>query len=280
MGAKYIGAEVKRREDPRLLRGRGTYVDDLKLPGLLHAAVVRSPHAHARLGAIRADAALRLPGVVAVFTFDDLKAWLKPLPVSGMPPPALQARVGFSLRTAAQLPLASGTVRYAGEPVAVLVAESRYVAEDALELVSVDYEPLPVVPDSRAALVPGAPLLYPEWGDNVGASFTHAIGDVEGAFRRADTVVRQTLRVHRYAGMPMECRGVAAALSLPAHRVRVIAPDVGGGFGTKATIYPEEVFVPVVAWHLGRPVKWVETRREHMVAAIHSREQIHDIALA
>ena len=307
MGAKYIGAEVKRREDPRLLRGRGTYVDDLKLPGLLHVAVVRSPHAHARLGAIRADAALRLPGVVAVFTFDDLKAWLKPLPVSGMPPPALQARVGFSLRTAAQLPLASGTVRYAGEPVAVVVAESRYVAEDALDLVSVDYEPLPVVADARAALSPGAPLLYPEWGDNVGASFSHAIGDVESAFRRADVIVHEALRVQRYAGMPMECRGVVAdprgrdglltvwdstqipphvqailagALSLPAHRVRVIAPDVGGGFGTKATIYPEEVFIPVVAWHLGRPVKWIETRREHMMAAIHSREQIHDVEIA
>src|SRR3989304_3678904 len=144
MGAKYIGAGGKRREDPRPLRGRGTYVDALKLPGLLHAAVVRSPHAHARLGAIRADAALRLPGVVAVFAFDDLKAWLKPLPVSGMPPPALQARVGFSLRVAAQLLLASGTVRYAGEPVALVVAESRYVAEDAGALVAVDYEPLPL----------------------------------------------------------------------------------------------------------------------------------------
>ncbi len=307
MGVKYIGAEVRRREDPRLLRGRGMYVDDVKLPGLLHAAVLRSPHAHARLGAIRAEAALRQPGVVAVFTFQDLKAGMKPLPVSGTPPPALQARVGFMLRTTAQFPLGRDRVRYVGEAVAVVVAESRYVAEDALELVAVEYEPLPVVTDARAALAPDAALLYPEWGDNVAASFSHAIGDVEGAFRRARVVVRETLRVHRYAGMPMECRGVVAdprgrdglltvwdstqiphhvqaalaeALALPAHRVRVIAPDVGGGFGTKATLYPEELLIPIVASRLGRPVKWIEGRREHMVAAIHSREQIHDVEIA
>ncbi|MBI2554730.1 MAG: xanthine dehydrogenase family protein [Candidatus Rokubacteria bacterium] len=307
MGAKYIGAEVKRKEDPRLLRGRGTYVDDVKLPGLLHAAVLRSPHAHARLGPIRTEAALRQPGVVAVFAYDDLKAWLRPLPVSGMPPPALQARVGFTIRTAAQLPLACDRVRYVGEAVAVVVAESRYLAEDALDLIHVEYEPLPAVTSARAALAPGAPLLYPEWGDNVAASFSHAIGDVEAALRRADVIVRETLRVQRYAGMTMECRGVVAdprareaaltvwdstqiphhvqtalaeALRLPAHRVRVIAPDVGGGFGTKANLYPEEILIPLVAWHLGRPVKWIETRREHMQAAIHSREQIHDVEIA
>jgi carbon-monoxide dehydrogenase large subunit len=307
VGTRWIGAEVRRKEDPRLLRGRGLYVDDVRLPGVLHAALLRSPHAHARLGRIDTRDALALPGVVAVLAFEDLRPWLKPLPLFGAPPPPLQARVGFMLRPAPQLPLAAGTVRYAGEPVALVVAERREVAEDALERVRVAYEPLPVVPDARSGLAPGAPLLYPEWGDNVSLSFSHAIGDVEGALARADVVVRETLRVHRYAGMPMEPRGVVAdptgrdgqltvwdstqiphavqaalaeALGLPGHRVRVIAPDVGGGFGTKASLYPEELLVPVAAWRLGRPLKWIETRREHLQAGIHSREQIHEVEIA
>lgn len=307
MGAKLVGAAVRRKEDPRLLRGQGAYVDDLTLPGMLHAAVLRSPHAHARVGRVRAEAARALPGVVAVLAFGDLARWMRPLPRFGAPPPALQARVGFSLRATDQFPLASGTVRYAGEPVALVVAENRYLAEDALGLVAVDYEPLPVVPDARSGLAPGAPLLYPEWGDNVAVAFRHAVGDVEGALRRADVVVRETFRVHRYAGMPMECRGVLAdprgrdggltvwdstqipysvraalaeALSLPAHRVRVIAPDVGGGFGTKASLYPEELLIPIAAVALGRPIKWVELRREHLQAAVHSREQLHEVEIA
>ena len=174
MGAKYFGASVRRREDPRFLTGEGRFVDDIQLPGLLHAAFVRSPHAHARVRAIRSERALGLPGVVAVFTFDDLARWMKPLPTFGSPPPGLAERVEFSLKQAPQYPLARDTVRYVGEAVAVVVAGSRYIAEDALDLVEVDYEPLPPVTDAKAGGEAGAPPLHPQWGDNVAVAFTNS----------------------------------------------------------------------------------------------------------
>jgi carbon-monoxide dehydrogenase large subunit len=307
VGGKLVGAEVRRVEDPRLLTGQGRYVDDLHPAGCLHAAVLRSPHAHARLRAVDGAAARGAPGVVAVVAFADLADRLRPLPVAGTPPPALQARVGFQVRTADQYPLARDRVRYVGEPVAVVVAESRYAAEDALDLLRVEYDPLPAVVDAEAGLAAGAPLVHEAWGDNVAVAFRHAIGDVDAAFAAAPVVVRERLRVQRYGGMPLETRGVLAepdpragvltvwastqvphllqralldALGLPAHRVRVVAPDVGGGFGTKCSVYAEDVVVPLLAERLGRPVKWVETRREHLVAATHSREQVHDVELA
>ncbi|MBI2162030.1 MAG: xanthine dehydrogenase family protein [Candidatus Rokubacteria bacterium] len=306
MGGKYVGAEVRRREDPRLLTGRGQYVDDLPVAACLHAAIVRSPHAHARIAAIRADAARRVPGVVAVFALDDLRAQMAPLPAAGVPPPALQSRVGFTIKPTPQYPLAGGTVRYVGEPVAIVVAEDRYVAEDALHLVEADWEPLPAVADAERGVAAGAPLIHPELGDNVAVEFRVAIGDVERAFAGAPVVVRRRIRVQRYAGMPLEPRGVLAvpdarggltvrgstqvphwlqrvlveALGKAAHQVRVAAPDVGGGFGTKCSIYPEDVLVPLVAERLGRPLKWIETRREHLESATHSREQLHDVEIA
>lgn len=307
MGAKYFGASVKRREDPRFLRGEGRFVDDIRLPGLLHAAFLRSPHAHARIRAIRTDAAARLPGVVRVFTFSDLARWMKPLPVFGSPPPGLAARVEFKLKHAPQYPLVKDAARYVGEAIAVVIAESPYVAWDALDLVKVEYEPLPVVADVVTGGEPGSALVHPDWSDNVAVGFTHVVGDPDGALRSAEVVVRERFRIQRYVGMPLEARGVLAAydrrdgtltswnstqvahftqqavaeaLEVPPHKVRVIAPDVGGGFGTKACGYAEDVLVPLAARELGRPVKWTETRREHMMSAGHARDQLHEIEIA
>ncbi len=308
MGAKYFGASVKRREDPRLLKGEGRFVDDIDLPGLRHVAFVRSVYAHARIKVIRTEAASKIAGVIRVFTFQDLARWMKPLPVFGSAPPGLAARVRFEIKNAAQYPLARDTVRYVGEAVAMVVAESPEVAADAVELIETEYEPLPPVTDPGAGAEADAPLLNPEWGSNVAVAFSHAVGDAEAAFRRADVVVaRDRFRIQRYVGMPLEARGVVAsydrrdgslttwnstqvahftqaavaeALELPVHKVRVVAPDVGGGFGTKACGYAEDVLIPLAARELGRPVKWVETRREHVMAAAHARDQIHEIEIA
>jgi carbon-monoxide dehydrogenase large subunit len=307
MGAKYFGASVRRREDPRFLTGQGRFVEDIQLPGLLHAAFLRSVHAHARIRAIHRDTARRLPGVLAVFTFQDLARLMKPLPTFGSPPPGLAKRVEFKLKHAPQYPVVHETARYVGEILAVVVAESRYIAEDALELIQVEYEPLSAVTDPVAGGEAGVPLLHPQWGDNVAVAFTHSVGDPEAAFRGAPVVVRERFRIQRYVGMPLEPRGVIAvydrrdgsltawnstqvvhftqqavaeALELPAHKVRVIAPDVGGGFGTKASGYAEDVLIPLVARELGRPVKWAETRREHLMSAAHARDQLHEIEIA
>ena len=306
MGAKYVGAIVRRQEDPRYLTGRGRFVDDMSPAGCLHAAVLRSSHAHARIVAIRTEAARAYPGVAAVFTFESLGG-LKPIPEAGVAPPPLKSRVGFQVRSALQYPLVRDTVRYVGEPVALVVAESRYAAEDALERIEVEYDPLPVVVDVEAGIRPDAPRIHEDWPDNLAVSFTAQVGDPDAVFRTAPVVIAERIAVQRYAGMPLEPRAVLAvpdtrdggiavwdstqlphlvqktlmeALGLPAHRVRVVTPDVGGGFGTKCSIYPEDVLIPVAAMRLGHPVKWVETRREHLQSATHSREQLHDVKLA
>src|SRR6058998_1136341 len=307
MGAKYFGAAVRRREDPRFLRGEGRFLDDVRVAGLLHVAFLRSPYAHAMIRAIRTERARAAPGVVAVFTFADLESWMKPLPLFGAPPPGLAAAIAFEIRQAPQFALCRDRARYVGEIVAMVVAESRARAEDAAEAIEVDWEPRPVVTDMRQAAEPGTPLVHEAWGTNVGVGFTHAIGDVEAAFAGADVVMSETFQIQRYVGMPLEPRGavavwdrrdgtlttwnstqvshfvqqgLAGALGLPHHKVRVIAPDLGGGFGTKASGYPEDHLVPIAAIVLGRPVKWVEDRREHMMSAAHVRHQIHAISLA
>jgi carbon-monoxide dehydrogenase large subunit len=306
VGAKYVGAIVRRQEDPRYLTGRGRFVDDISVAGCLHAAVLRSPHAHARLAAIRTDAARACPGVVAVLTFAGLGG-LRPLPEAGVAPPPLKSRVAFQVRSALQYPLVKDRVRYVGEPVALVVAESRYAAEDALEKIEVEYVPLPVVVDVEAGMRPDAPRIHEEWPNNLAVAFTAQVGDPDAAFKTAPVVISERIAVQRYAGMPLEPRAVLAvpdareggitvwastqvphllqktlleALGLPPHRVRVVTPDVGGGFGTKCSIYPEDVLVPMAAMRIGRPVKWVETRREHLQSASHSREQLHDVKLA
>jgi len=306
MGAKYFGAAVRRREDPRFLRGEGRFVDDVTLPGLLHAAFLRSPHAHARVRSIDAARARGLPGVAAVYTHADLARWMKPLPVFGATPPGLAAAVRFDVRHAPQWALCKDIARHVGEIVAMVVADSRARAEDAAEAIDVVWEPLPAVVDMRAAGEAGAPLVHPEWSTNVAVGFTHAIGDAERALGAADLVLEETFQIQRYVGMPLETRGVVAqwdrrdgslttwnstqvshfvqqglvtALELPPHRIRVIAPDLGGGFGTKASGYPEDVLVPLAARALNRPVKWIEDRREHMMAAAHARHQTHTIRI-
>ena len=307
MGAKYFGAAVRRREDPRFLRGEGRFLDDVRVAGLLHVAFLRSPYAHAMIRAIRTERARAAPGVVAVFTFADLESWMKPLPLFGAPPPGLAAAIAFEIRQAPQFALCRDRARYVGEIVAMVVAESRARAEDAAEAIEVEWEPRPVVTDMRQAAEPGTPLVHEAWGTNVGVGFTHAIGDVEAAFARADVVMSETFHIQRYVGMPLESRGavavwdrrdgtlttwnstqvshfvqqgLAGALGLPHHKVRVIAPDLGGGFGTKASGYPEDHLVPIAAIVLNRPVKWVEDRREHMMSVAHARHQVHAISLA
>src|SRR5881409_784807 len=168
MGAKYFGAAVKRREDPRFLRGEARYVDDVKLSGMLHAAFLRSPHSHARILAIHAEAARALPGVAAVFTFVDLERWMKPLPIFGAPPPGLAAAIKFDIRQAPQWALCRDRARYVGEIVAMVVADGPARAADAVDLIDVEWEQLPPVVDMTRAAEPGVPLLHPEWGSNIG----------------------------------------------------------------------------------------------------------------
>ena len=292
----FVGAALRRLEDPRLLRGQATFVEDLDLPRVLHVAFDRSQHPHARLAAVDLSATLGAPGVVAALDGSDLGAR------------RIHATVSHpALRPCGQPILAEGVVRYVGEPIAVVAAEDRAAAEDAVAAALIDYEPLAAVPSAEAAVASGAPLLHPDLGDNLAATFDVVVGEPEAAFARADHIVRGRFYVQRYTGMPLEPRGVAAAwdagrqrltiwsstqwphtlreslavlLDLPEHRIHVIAPDVGGGFGIKQDIYPEEVVLPLLAQRLGRPVKWVETRREHLCTAVHAREQWHDMQLA
>ncbi len=306
MSGRYVGAVVRRREDRRLLTG-GRFVDDLHVDGCLHAVLFRSTQAHARLRAVHLARTRAYPAVVACYAAQDLGRALRPLPAVGMPPPPLAARVEFRLRTARQSPLALGKVRYVGEPVAAVVATHRYAAEDALALIDADYDPLPAVVDVEQGLRADAPRIHDEWADNVAVAFAVAIGDPARAFRDAPVRLRERFKVPRSTGLPMEPRGILAVpdplgdgvtawastqvphllqrvltetLGLPARRVRVVAPDVGGGFGTKCSVYPEDVLIPVIAVRLRRPVKWIETRREHLQSATHSREQWHEAEIA
>jgi carbon-monoxide dehydrogenase large subunit len=307
VGAKYFGAAVKRKEDVRLLTGRGRYVDDIALPRTLEVAFLRSPHGHARIQSINTRRAGALPGVRRVLTFQDLASWMRPLPTFAHTPPGLSARVKFQTKHASQYAMAKDKVRFAGEIVAVVVADSRYLAEDAVDLIEVDYEPLPAVVEAEAATRPDAPILHEGWGDNIAVAFRHAVGDTALAFAGAPAVVRERFRVQRYVGMPIEPRGVLASfgahdgsltvwsatqvphaiqqglagiLELPVHKVRVVAPDVGGGFGTKAYWYPEELLVPLAALLMERPAKWTEDRREHFLSAAQARDHLHDIEVA
>ncbi|MET0850419.1 MAG: xanthine dehydrogenase family protein molybdopterin-binding subunit [Candidatus Rokuibacteriota bacterium] len=286
--SRWVGAAVKRVEDPRLLTGRGRYLDDLGPARLLHAAFVRSPHAHARVVCVDAEAARALPGVAAVLAGRDLTD-------VGALAPRLAA-AGFA--PTAWAPLAPARVRFAGEPVAVVAARSAYVAADAAELVGVEYEPWPALAGIDAALAPGAPALHEGVDGNVLARHAQQRGDVAGAFARAAHVVRETFDHGRVSASPLEARGVLAhweddaltvwastqvpfvlravlarLLGLPESRVRVVAPDTGGGFGQKMHVLPEDLAVAVLSRATGRPVKWTETRHENLVAASQAREQ-------
>jgi carbon-monoxide dehydrogenase large subunit len=293
-----IGAPVLRKEDLPLLTGGSCFVDDLDLPGAAHAAILRSPHGHARLGGVDPSPALRQPGVFGVLTRDDLPAELR-IPTRMYERPGMERFL--------QPPLARERVRYSGEPIAVVVAESRYVAEDAAELIEVDYEPLPAVLAPDEALADDAPVLFDDPATNLVATLAISDGDVEAAFEAADQVVSARLACHRHAAVPLETRGLAAALERGGEqltvwgaakivhtnrrilaamlgwaedRIRLIELHVGGGFGARGEFYPEDYLIPLAAIRFERPVRWVEDREEHLRATNHSREQLHEVELA
>jgi len=285
-----IGRSLRRQEDPRLVRGKGQYVGDVVLPGLLHLAVVRSPHAHARIAGIDVRAARAAPGVVAMLTAADLDG-IGALPVLAHPPGQRQS--DFPV-------LPADRAVYAGQPVAAVVAEDRYAAEDALDAVRVDWDPQPALTDVVQATVPGAWRLYEAWPDNIAVGREIGAGIPEGVFESAHTVVEATFTTPRQTAAPLEGRGICASwdadtgaltvwassqaphqfrtvlagvLGLDEERIRVIVPDVGGGFGVKLHYYPEDVLACVAAMRLRRPVRFIEDRREHFVATVHAREQ-------
>ena len=294
-----VGGSVKRREDPRLITGTSSYLDDITQVGLLHAAVLRSPHAHARIRRIDIRGAQANSEVVAVLTGEEAQQSAGTVPCLWTIPP--------DLKIPKQPTLALKKVLYVGQPVAVVVATSRGAAIDAAQQIEVDYEPLPAVTDVEKALAPGAPILHEEIGTNQASAFKLAAGDVDKAFAEADVVVKERLVNSRMAGAPIEGRGVlaeynpgsgelilrtstqiphfvkmllAGALKMKEQKVRVITPEVGGGFGTKLNFYNEEILIALLAKKLGRPVKWVETRSENLQATIHGRDQVHYIELA
>jgi len=286
-----IGSSVKRVEDKRILTGNGRYVADVTVPGMAHAAFLRSPFPHARILSVDASAAREVPGVLAVYTGADLAAIARPLaqlaPTPGQVAPPYDA-------------LATDKVRLVGDPVAIVVAEDRYIAEDARQLIDVDYEPLDPVADIDQALDPASARVWEEGESNVVFTAEHHYGDAAAAFARADRVVTETFRQHRIANMPMETRGavaevnpasgemvyhaatqsphllrmiLSATIGQPAHLLRVVAGDVGGAFGTKGLVYKEDVALAAVAKHLGRSVRWIEDRNEHLLTGGQAREE-------
>ena len=296
--SKLVGTKVKRREDPRLVQGLSHYVDDLRMADVMHAAILRSPHAHARISGINTDAAQALPGVVTVVTGADIGDSVGSVPCAAANP---------TLRTPPHPVLAQGEVRYVGEPVAVAVAGDSYTARDALDLIEVDYEPLPAVSDLEKALEPGSPLVHSQWDSNQAFTFECGTGDMDKARAEADVIVKQKFIHQRLAPIPVETRGVVARyfpgedeltvwsstqiphllramlalmLNFPEHRIRIIAPEVGGGFGCKLNVYREEGLLAHLAMKLKGTVKWIEGRRENIQATIHGRGQVGTVEAA
>ena len=304
MSTRQFGQPIKRNEDPRLLTGRALFTDDVQMAGMLHVAFLRSDLAHARIRSIDVKGASRRPGVAAVYTADDLGEFWQPGPLLVPPPPVEQLE--FHQRT--QAPLAKGKVRHAGEAVAMVVAESRYLAEDALDDIFVDYEPLDAVIGLEAALNEGAPLVHEDLGHNISARVTQTKGNWTQAESEADLVIRRRFLYDRGTAAALENRGIVASwdeksqrltiwdttqapiairnglasmLGLSEHQVRVIAPFIGGGFGPKIMMfYPEEVLLAWAALQLGSPLKWIEDREENFYATTQERGQVHDATIA
>jgi carbon-monoxide dehydrogenase large subunit len=295
----YSGRAMKRVEDPRLVKGLGTYVDDLRLHGLLHAAILRSPHAHARVGPIDVSTARDLPGVVGIFTGGDVNSSCGLIPCAAVIP---------DLKAPQHTVLAGDRVYYVGHPVAIVVATDPYLARDAVAAIDVDYEPLPVVTNAEDALKSGSPLTHPSLGTNI--AFTHTVAggtDIDEAFGNADRVITHRLYHQRLTPMPIEPRGVVASyhageglltiwsstqiphllrtllpgmIGIAENKLRIVAPEVGGGFGAKLNVYAEEALCAHLAMRLNAPVKWIESRRENATSTIHGRDQIGDYAVA
>ena len=283
-----VGKRIRRREDPRLITGTATYVDDIQMPGMHHAVIVRSPHGAAKIKSIDIKAAVELPGVAAVFTGKDTEK-CAPVPCGASLP---------GLRVPHHHLLAIDRVYFLGHPVAVVVATDRYIARDAAELVEVEYEPLPAVTDPEKAIAPGAPPVHPEWPDNTAFTFHQEGGEVDKAFAAADVVVKERILSQRLIPMSMETRGcvadwrsgdksltihlttqcphlartlLGAMLGLPENHMRVVTPEIGGGFGSKIQVYAEEALMGFIAMKIGKPIKWIESRRENFTGTIHGR---------
>ncbi len=302
--AGMVGTPIKRREDPRLITGQATYVDDIKLHGMLHMAVLRSPYGHAHIKNIDTEAARKHPGVVAVYTAEDLKGKVGNVAVAV---PIGNIAKGMATRGA----LAEGKVRFYGDPVAVVIADDKYTARDARDLIDVDYEPLPAVVDVEKAMQPDSPLLYEDFGTNIVFSNHPPSDEMDKIFEQTQAdggiIVKARLENQRLIPASMETRGViadynkasksmtvwsssqiphllrnilAALVGLPQHQVRVIVPEVGGGFGAKLNVYPEEMLAAFASMRTGHPVKWIEDRDENMAATIHGRGQVDHIEVA
>jgi carbon-monoxide dehydrogenase large subunit len=295
----HIGRAMRRKEDPRMITGRGRYIDDITVPGTLYVAIVRSPEAHAKISSIDTSAAAARDDVVAVFSGEDLAGdFAAPMAMAWSPP-------GVDINTPENWPLSRGEVKHVGDAVAVVVGHDRYSVVDAAEDVIVEYDPLPVVVDPERALEDSSRLVWEQFGTNKTHEWAISGGDVEAAFAEADVVVEQRLVNHRTAGAAIEPRGILAdphmdtitlysstqiphiarfilsqLVSLPEDSLRVVAPDVGGGFGSKLQVYGEEALLLALAKRLGRPVKWIETRSENMAVAHHGRDQVNYITLA
>jgi aerobic carbon-monoxide dehydrogenase large subunit len=293
----YIGTRVKRKEDLRLLRGIGKYVGDIHRVGMVHAAILRSTHAHAGITSIDATAALRLPGVIGVLTAADMPG-LKTIPMrTGVIP---------GLERSQQTPIATTKTRYVGDPVAVVVAENRYVAEDALELIDVQYEALAAVTDARASMEQGASQLHDEVPNNIAGNFKVNVGDVDSAFADCDLIFEEEFSTQRHAAVPLETRGLVAELDegkglltmwgptkmthtnwrilseltgMPQSCIHFIEPEVGGGFGARGEFYPEDFLIPFAAMHFRKPICWIEDRSENLKAMNQSRQQNHRVKI-
>ncbi len=287
----FVGRAMRRKEDPRLITGKASYTEDIVVPGMVHAVLVRSPEAHARITSIDTSAVMERPGVLAVYTGQDVDLE-SGLPMAWVPP-------GIEVNTPEHWPLAKAVVKHVGDPVAVVIADTREIAMDAVEDVIVEYDPLPAVTDIEKALEDGADLVHEDFGTNKSHEWSLGGGDLEAGFAEADVILERRVVNHRTSGAPIEPRGVLAdyragsltiwsttqvphflrlflslILGVSEERIRAIAPEVGGGFGAKLQIYGEEVLCAWLSRKLERPVKWTETRSEHMAASHHGRDQI------
>ena len=305
--SRYVGSSVPRKEDRRLLNGAGQFLGDIVRPHMLHVAFLRSPTPHARIKSVDTSCARAVPGVIDILTGRDIAEFIAPVPgMQNRPPKVWREAVEHEINIPDQPVLAVDKIRHIGEGIAVVVAEDRYVAEDAAALIDVHLEDLPAIAGIDGALEPGAAKVHDHLDSNLVARFRIRKGDAAAALEAAPYRLRHTFYNHRYLALPMECRGVLAEsdarmdaitiwsstqivhwvrrevakrMNLPESRVRCVAPDVGGGFGVKGHVYPEDILIAFLARRLGRPVRWLEDRHEHLINSAHARDDRHDVEI-